>query len=95
MTANHLHALPVPTDDVPAFREELYQRYGLTQRQQEICELLLTGRNAGEIAETVFLTHHTVSNHLTDINHKLGTQGQAQIILVLLDQIPARREVAS
>jgi DNA-binding NarL/FixJ family response regulator len=53
---------------------------GLTQREQEIMNLLAKGRSNPEIASELFLSEKTVKNHVNHIYAKLGVSSRAQAI---------------
>ncbi len=45
--------------------------YGLTEREKEILQLAVTGLTKQQIADKLFLSFHTVNNHLKNIYSKL------------------------
>jgi DNA-binding NarL/FixJ family response regulator len=53
----------------------------LTDRERDILELLAQGRRTGAIAQTLFLSPKTVSNHLTSIFAKLQVVGRSEAIV--------------
>ena len=53
----------------------------LTEREREILDLLASGRRTATIAETLFLSPKTVSNHLTSIFAKLQVADRAEAII--------------
>jgi DNA-binding NarL/FixJ family response regulator len=64
---------PAPVADVPFPT--------LTDREREILDLLAAGRRTAAIAEAIFLSPKTVSNHLTAIFAKLEVADRAQAIV--------------
>ncbi|EXF24141.1 LuxR family transcriptional regulator [Nesterenkonia sp. AN1] len=68
----HFTAPPSPT---PAPFPEL------TEREREILDLLASGRRTAQIAEALFLSPKTVSNHLTSIFAKLEVFDRAAAII--------------
>jgi two-component system, NarL family, response regulator len=52
----------------------------LTPREQEILNLVATGKNNSEIAEILFIAHGTVRVHIHSIMHKLGVHDRKQAI---------------
>jgi DNA-binding NarL/FixJ family response regulator len=52
----------------------------LTEREQEILELIASGGRTQEVADQIFLSVKTVKNHLTNIYAKLGVQTAAQAV---------------
>jgi DNA-binding NarL/FixJ family response regulator len=53
----------------------------LTEREREILDLLATGRRTAAIAEALYLSPKTVSNHLTTIFAKLEVTDRQQAII--------------
>jgi DNA-binding CsgD family transcriptional regulator/PAS domain-containing protein len=51
----------------------------LTAREQEILEQILRGLRVATIASRMFLSEHTVRNHLKSIHRKLGMHSTAEI----------------
>jgi DNA-binding NarL/FixJ family response regulator len=52
----------------------------LSPREQEILRLVAEGCRDREIAERLFLSHHTVANHVRNILGKLDVQSRAAAI---------------
>jgi DNA-binding NarL/FixJ family response regulator len=50
----------------------------LTPREMEILELIARGMDNPEIAQTLFLSQHTVKNHVSSILVKLQVQNRIQ-----------------
>lgn len=61
----------------------------LTPRETEIVRLLLQGMRVANIAETLFLSRHTVRNHLRAIFTKLGVRSQTDLVAKLRATPPA------
>ena len=53
----------------------------LTAREREILDLLASGRRTAAIAEKLFLSPKTVSNHLTNVFAKLEVADRAEAII--------------
>lgn len=54
--------------------------YGLTPREKEITEALISGRTNKLIAEELFISEKTVENHLSNIYPKFGVNSRARLI---------------
>ncbi|WP_054938851.1 LuxR C-terminal-related transcriptional regulator [Paenibacillus ihuae] len=52
----------------------------LTAREEEILTHIMQGLNNKDIAEKLFISVHTVKNHITKIYEKLGVSGRVQAI---------------
>ena len=52
----------------------------LTRRERDVLALLLDGRRVASIARTLYLSEHTVRNHLKAIFRKLGAHSQTELL---------------
>ncbi|WP_265564778.1 response regulator transcription factor [Streptomyces hygroscopicus] len=51
----------------------------LSNREEQILELLLTRRSNEEIAQELFLTHQTVKNYVSRVFRKVGVSGRKEL----------------
>ena len=65
--------------------------YDLTRREEEILQLLVRGRTASRIAETLCITTATTRTHLRNIYAKLGVHSQ-QDILDMYEEISGKQQ---
>lgn len=56
------------------------EQYGITARESEIVRLLIEGRTNEEIAARLFISDHTVKNHVHNVYRKLGIRNRVQLI---------------
>ncbi len=56
----------------------------LTDREQEVFELLVLNKTTKEIAEELKISEKTVRNHISNTIQKLGVKGRAQAVVELL-----------
>lgn len=56
----------------------------LTQREQEVFELLVLNKSTREIADFLGISEKTVRNHISNAMQKLGVKGRAQAVVELL-----------
>lgn len=54
---------------------------GLTPREVEVLALIATGMTNAEIAQHLFISPHTVKNHVTNIYKKVKVEDRTQIAL--------------
>jgi predicted ATPase/DNA-binding CsgD family transcriptional regulator len=54
--------------------------HGLTAREQEVLRLIIAGRSNQDIADTLFLSIHTVKRHVANILSKLDATSRTQAI---------------
>jgi DNA-binding CsgD family transcriptional regulator len=52
----------------------------LTKREEDVLLLLLDGRRVSSIARSLYLSEHTVRNHLKAIFRKLGAHSQTELL---------------
>ena len=57
---------------------------GLSERQSEILRRLIRGERVPAIARSLFLSEHTVRNHLSGIYRKVGVHSQSELLTRLL-----------
>lgn len=60
--------------------EKIQQTAGLSLREQEVLIRLVEGLNNREIADLLFISEHTVKNHVTKVFQKLDVTDRAQAI---------------
>lgn len=70
---------PLRVENVDAFAA-CGDKYGVTAREGEIIRLLLEGKGNKEITETLFISDHTVKNHIHNIYRKLGIKNRLQLV---------------
>ncbi len=56
----------------------------LTDREQEVFELLIKNKTTTEIAKKLNISEKTVRNHVSNAIQKLGVKGRAQAIIELI-----------
>ena len=56
----------------------------LTDREQEVFELLIKNKTTTEIAKKLQISEKTVRNHVSNAIQKLGVKGRAQAIIELI-----------
>lgn len=74
--------------------ERFCRARGLTEREGAILELILRGKSNAEIEKALFISIHTVKNHITNIYQKLGVRSRWQLIS-LFRTVPGRGAPAS
>jgi LuxR family transcriptional regulator of spore coat protein len=56
----------------------------LTDREQEVFELLVLNKSTKEIAEFLGISEKTVRNHISNVMQKLGVKGRSSAVIELL-----------
>jgi DNA-binding CsgD family transcriptional regulator len=54
--------------------------YGITPREEEIVKLVARGCSTREISGDLFLSEHTVNNHLRSIFEKAGVNSRSEMV---------------
>jgi DNA-binding CsgD family transcriptional regulator len=70
------------------------ERFGITAREGEIIRLLLEGKDSKRITEDLFISDHTVKNHIHHIYQKLGVKNRFSSSGLQPASEPARTESA-
>ncbi|HEX5296062.1 MAG TPA: helix-turn-helix transcriptional regulator, partial [Streptosporangiaceae bacterium] len=68
----------------------LLDLHELTDRERQITGLLLRGMPTADIAAALFISRHTLGDHMKAIFAKLGVTSRPDLTALLLDQAPAR-----
>jgi len=63
--------------------------HGLTNRERQITQLLLRGLPTADIAQILFISRHTLGDHMKAIFDKLGVSSRPELTALLLDQVLA------
>lgn len=56
----------------------------LTNREQEVFELLVLNKSTKEISEFLGISEKTVRNHISNAMQKLGVKGRASAVVELI-----------
>lgn len=60
--------------------DTIYEKYNISKREQEILRLILDGKNNKEIEDKLFISYHTVKNHVYNIFKKFGIKTRYELI---------------
>lgn len=58
----------------------IFKKYNISQREKIIIELIIDGKSNNEIKESLFISYHTVKNHLSNIYRKLNISNRHELI---------------
>lgn len=65
---------------------EILSSSALSVREQEIVELMVSGKSNKEIAAILGISENTVKNHVTSILKKLGVQDRMELVLLWMQK---------
>ncbi|KWX76547.1 hypothetical protein AML91_10065 [Paenibacillus jilunlii] len=63
------------------------EEWGISPREEEVLELIILGKTNKEIASALFISEHTVKNHLSRIFNKMNVTDRSQIIALIYKRI--------
>lgn len=58
----------------------VFRAYGLSPREYELVSLIVDGLDTGAIAERLFISRHTVQDHLKSVFDKLGVNSRVEFL---------------
>ena len=59
----------------------------LTRREKEILQFIAAGLSSKEIADKLFISEHTVSNHRKNMLRKKGAKSSAQLVQLSINML--------
>jgi DNA-binding CsgD family transcriptional regulator len=74
---------PARSSDLASMIVDLYE---LTEREREITQLLVSGMPMNEIAEVLFISQHTVRDHVKAIFAKFGVSSRPELTAMLFHE---------
>jgi len=75
------HVRPKATSEL--FEDKFLNKFKLSRRELEIINLIRHGYTNQEIADTLFLSVHTVMTHRKNILHKLAVRNTAEMLTLI------------
>ncbi len=63
------------------------EEWGISPREEEVLELIILGKTNKDIAAALFISEHTVKNHLSRIFDKMNVTDRSQIIALVYNRI--------
>lgn len=58
----------------------------LTEKEEEVLQLICSGYSNNEIAETMNLSHHTIDTHRRNLFNKTGAKNAASLVMIALQE---------
>ena len=80
-----------PADDLAPL---LMRAWGLTRREREVARLVIDGLSTEDIATAMFISVHTVRDHLKTMFGKMGVSRRQDLVAVLTGGTPTSVHVA-
>ncbi|WP_238996670.1 helix-turn-helix domain-containing protein [Paenibacillus pinistramenti] len=85
-TLNAEAAAKPKAESAEAALESAAARASLSPREKEVLQLIIRAASNKEIAAALFISEHTVKNHLTNIFQKMGVSDRAQAIAAVFNR---------
>jgi len=82
----HYFSPSVAKDLAVNFGKQTEEKICLSQREQEVLECLYKGASTKEIAETLFISHHTVDSHRKNLIQKFEAKNSTHLIYLALQE---------
>jgi len=76
-----------PTDHL----DDTMAAHGLTPREAEVANLLCEGLAAKQVARELYISVHTVRDHVKAIHRKVGVGSRAELLVRLLAGVASSR----
>ncbi len=67
--------------------DNFFNEHKITQREREVILLLLRGKRTKDIKKELFISYHTVKNHIHNIYQKLNVQNRLQVTNLIRDHL--------
>lgn len=64
--------------------DRIFQKFGISAREKEISLMILSGQSNAQIGEALFISPHTVKNHVFNIFRKFGVASRYELIQLFL-----------
>ena len=68
---------------IPVALEQLKKQYSISTRELEVFDLILEGLSNKEISQDLYISEHTVKNHISRIFQKLNVTDRAQAMAMV------------
>jgi DNA-binding CsgD family transcriptional regulator len=69
-----------------------FAKYNISEGEQKILKLILKGKTNKEIEDILFISYHTVKNHIYNIYQKLEVKNRAQLINLFQESLIMKEE---
>ena len=79
-----------PADDLAPL---LMRAWGLTRREREVARLVINGLSTEDIATALFISAHTVRDHVKTMFGKVGVSRRQDLAAILTGRTPASARV--
>ena len=71
---------PEISDNMEIKLDRFCEKFGISQREREIIQQVMTGKSNKDIEEILFISHNTVKNHLYNVYQKVNAGSRSELI---------------
>jgi DNA-binding CsgD family transcriptional regulator len=75
---------PVPATDLNLSLDRICTEFHFSARERDIIQMILEGKSNKEIEQGLFISSHTVKNHVYHIFQKAGINSRGQLVSMIL-----------
>jgi DNA-binding CsgD family transcriptional regulator len=75
---SHTTSTAIPSQEISL--EDMFERYALSPREQDVARLMLEGRSNQEIGEKLFISLSTVKTHVSNVYQKFSVKNRVEFI---------------
>lgn len=79
-------------DPIPEALVQLHKEFNLSPRELEVFKLITTGLTNKEISENLFISEHTVKNHISNIFRKMNVTDRAQAMALVYEHVVNKKK---
>lgn len=65
--------------------DRITKEYGISDREKQLLELIVQGKSNDEIKDELFISIHTVKNHVYNLYRKFGVKSRGQLMRLLME----------
>lgn len=70
--------------------QDFKRKYALNQRELEVLQGWIAGKNNGQLAESLYLTRQAITYHSQNLLQKMGIENRHQIIVKIMEWLEER-----
>lgn len=79
------HAHSISSMATRGVLDGFFKKHSISKREKEIAELILQGKSNKDIEHQLFISPHTVKNHIYNLYQKTGVKSRGQLVSRMLE----------
>lgn len=77
---HYVHKYEPIKKSIPTHGSDIYNKFDISDREQDLIPLLIEGKSNKEISEILFISQNTVKTHVRSIYKKVGVSNRLQLL---------------